>query len=281
MTPIGNKLYLKITNNCNLKCPFCYSPRIDKDLGCDNLDFYINKYNIENLVFHGGEPLLKYDKVKEIINKYNLNFHLVSNLCIDINKDIEYIISRCGLATSYSVDRFNQFTFNKWLKNIDYLHSINKNFTLIITLSEQQLNQSIESLLFVINRVNANYVSFERCHGNYNEDFYIKSDDYLCNVSKKISKLKNVNFLVFKKAIDQGVPCINYECEKTTFTLDYKNTVYTCPSLCEGSVGQWDKSRCLVCEYFKYCRGDCPSFRGVCAFPKKFFNWVKYANVDN
>ena len=281
MTCTGNRLYIKVTNECNLKCPFCYSPNIKSKLTYSVVEKYIRSLNISDIIFHGGEPLLNIDLIEEIIDKTDKNFHIVTNFTLSLTERIKAIINTCGFATSYSVDRFTDSTINKWFNNIAYLHKINKEFTLIITLSEKQLQQDIYDLKRVIDKVNPSYISFERCHGNYNTDFYDKSDDYLCKISDLIDKQKNVNYIRFKNSIDNNIPCINYNCAKNTFTIDYRDKIYSCPSLCNESYTDSLRKECLLCDYYNYCRGDCPSFKNVCAFPKKFFQWVKNANSNN
>ncbi len=78
-------LFVILTSSCNLKCLYCYGKCCD-DIGCsfdfevdysipdevsyavDVLRSFCSKTRVENLIFYGGEPLLKVDKMIEIID---------------------------------------------------------------------------------------------------------------------------------------------------------------------------------------------------------------------
>ena len=65
---------LKLTTKCNLSCKYCYVP--DKSAVEMNVEMVEklfdqlmsgNNSNVE-CVFHGGEPLIKFDLIKKIVN---------------------------------------------------------------------------------------------------------------------------------------------------------------------------------------------------------------------
>jgi uncharacterized protein len=81
------KFYVTLTNNCNLKCRYCYGKACE-DFGSDFRDLAIDyslpssiTYDTETLrkfmqrdrdpaiVFYGGEPLLQTDKLREIMDQ--------------------------------------------------------------------------------------------------------------------------------------------------------------------------------------------------------------------
>jgi len=72
-----NVLNIFLTNQCNLKCSYCFV-NIHKDSNdCDSkelelvyfkkaIDFFLNSSNQQKeIIFSGGEPLLRFDKIKE------------------------------------------------------------------------------------------------------------------------------------------------------------------------------------------------------------------------
>lgn len=79
------KVYVEITNNCNLKCPFCISNKRDKKfISLDEFSNVINKLKgfTNYLYFHVmGEPLL-HPKVNDLINlafDNGFNINLTTN----------------------------------------------------------------------------------------------------------------------------------------------------------------------------------------------------------
>ena len=61
MTENNNKkkvMYLKVTENCNMRCPFCYVPRKPIYMTEEIAYNAIDKYSPDYIIFHGGEPLL-------------------------------------------------------------------------------------------------------------------------------------------------------------------------------------------------------------------------------
>jgi len=103
-----------ITENCNLKCKYCAYEEfyIEKDLRDKNeLDIEKTKKILENyfnlskkkqvtIAFYGGEPLLKFDFVKDIIEfnetKYSqiiFHYSMVTNGTL-LNKYIDYLVDK-------------------------------------------------------------------------------------------------------------------------------------------------------------------------------------------
>lgn len=94
-------LNLIITENCNLKCKYCYVNQSSKeisyeviDAAIDFLDNIKNDYEIINVELFGGEPLVAFDKVKYYINKIkeknfnNIYTGLFTNGILLNNKEI-------------------------------------------------------------------------------------------------------------------------------------------------------------------------------------------------
>ena len=116
------KIYLEITNNCNLNCDFCIKNIRNKEyIKIDNFKTIINKIknNTEYLYFHIlGEPLMHPD-INELINiaskqfKINIttNGYLINR--IKNNKNIRQInISLHSYNDKYKI------SLNKYLDNI-------------------------------------------------------------------------------------------------------------------------------------------------------------------
>lgn len=88
-----NTIFIMLGNSCNLNCVYCLQHplvhnQIAKDINPDIYDF-IRQVSDENdgysinLHFYGGEPLLYYNQIKEIVNNTksipNLNYSIITN----------------------------------------------------------------------------------------------------------------------------------------------------------------------------------------------------------
>jgi len=72
------EVWLHITNNCNLCCPYCFVRKSEESLSISVADRFVyslmdglNKhgFNSVKIKFSGGEPLLRLDLMKHIIDK--------------------------------------------------------------------------------------------------------------------------------------------------------------------------------------------------------------------
>ena len=80
-----NKIYVEITNICNLNCSFCSKDKRElKEMNIDEFELVINKIKdyTNTIYLHiKGEPLLhsKLDDILKITNKYNINVRITTN----------------------------------------------------------------------------------------------------------------------------------------------------------------------------------------------------------
>ena len=215
-----NTLYIIVTNECNMKCPFCYNYYnnenftkksiidVDKAVNIATKGYKISKDKyipFTDVIFHGGEPLLYPDIVYEIYSKIkekreDMRFSIQTNLNYDYinNIQLKVLASIRNYGTSYSYDRYdgNEDCLVRMINNVRFLNSFNINNGLLVTLTEKQiLMQSPEYLLRFINEnlQGIKDVIFERQAFSYNtimkdkkkyEEFYRKSDEYLYRLAK-------------------------------------------------------------------------------------------------
>ncbi|HLE86297.1 MAG TPA: radical SAM protein [Candidatus Brocadiaceae bacterium] len=73
--PYPESLLIKMTGECNFKCAYCYdfSPQREKNhISAERIiatiDQIISKTKKLNITFHGGEPLLRFTVIKEVVN---------------------------------------------------------------------------------------------------------------------------------------------------------------------------------------------------------------------
>ena len=131
------KVYVEITNNCNLNCDFCIkNSRINKFMSKDEFEIILNKLKpyTKYLYLHVlGEPLL-HPKINEFINlanNYGYNINITTNgYLIDKIKDNDNIYMMNISLHSYN-DKYN-IDIDDYLNNIfDSVDKLLDNNTLI------------------------------------------------------------------------------------------------------------------------------------------------------
>ncbi|HLP45285.1 MAG TPA: radical SAM protein [Candidatus Kapabacteria bacterium] len=175
---LGSSIYqliLEVTNNCNLRCKYCtFSGRysLNRIHGTDNMTFETAKKAITffmkkcdsfaghppAITFYGGEPLLKFDMIKKIIQyvndmgkkekfffKFTTNGTLLTKEIIKflVDNDISILISLDGckqVQDRYRVYKNGYGTFDTIMKNIQFikkhhLEYFNKKVSFIATLA--------------------------------------------------------------------------------------------------------------------------------------------------
>lgn len=117
------KIYIEITNRCNLNCSFCSdSNRVKKDMTVDEFEIVINKikkYTKYVYLHLKGEPLIHPDlsSFLEICNKNGISVNITSN-GINIDKCRNILLSNNVRQVNFSL---HSYVFNK---PIEYLNSI-------------------------------------------------------------------------------------------------------------------------------------------------------------
>ena len=190
------KIYVEITNNCNLKCDFCIkNQRKNKFMSIDEFKIILNKLeNYTNyLYFHIlGEPLL-HPNINKFIDlaseKFFINIttngYLIKN--IKYNKNIRQInISLHSYNESYgitledymgnifdTVDELSKYTYISyrfWLKNKysnNILDLINKKYNTNLNINNLKNNSTISKNIFL--SVNEEFIWPDLNNKYYNE----------------------------------------------------------------------------------------------------------------
>lgn len=165
--------WLHITNSCNLRCPYCY---VHKSPG--NMSFETAKLAIDRMVesckqhdlrgidikFAGGEPLLRFDFIKQIVDytqqfvdEVEISYTVVTNGTL-ITKDIsQYLkknninvgVSLDGIGEIHNLTRFyqdKQGSYEKVIEGLQILKNFHNRVGIMTTIS----NLNYEHLLGVV-----------------------------------------------------------------------------------------------------------------------------------
>ena len=175
-------LILRMTNKCNLNCKYCYDKENHNSLEdenkeiIDNMDIIVenivkvlsNPYTINNIIFHGGEPLIIkgeiYEKLILKILEYrpNTKFSIQTNGTL-LNEEHIKIFKKYNVHIGISLDGYNENTnenrifknginsFNSIMKNIEKLRKNKMNYGIIMGISKQLLGNEEEVYKFIYN----------------------------------------------------------------------------------------------------------------------------------
>lgn len=123
------KIYVEITNRCNLNCKFCSkSNRIKKDMSVDEFEKVIAKikdYTSHIYLHIKGEPLLHpdLDSILNICDKNNICVNITTN-GININKCKELLLKPCVRQVNFSLHSYTLNNPDKYISDInDYVLS--------------------------------------------------------------------------------------------------------------------------------------------------------------
>lgn len=98
-----NTLYIMLGNECNLRCRYCVQRKlvtnpIPRHISDKFWKFFMSVDKSVRIVFYGGEPLLYFPAIKEIMTRRpEMSYHMPSN---------------CKLLTEDMVKFFNQYDFH-------------------------------------------------------------------------------------------------------------------------------------------------------------------------
>ncbi len=151
------KIYIEITNVCNLKCKFCPDTNRNKEfMSAKNFEEVINKiYKHTKLVFLHvkGEPLLhsQLDKLLSILEKYNLQANITTNGIL-IKEKLDIVKnSKAVRQINFSIhsvmqnENLNENYFEDIFKSVEELENVLISYRLwnLKNIRENNINDSI------------------------------------------------------------------------------------------------------------------------------------------
>lgn len=127
LPPIITHAYIMVTEQCNLRCQYCYIK--NRDIKNEFSFEWMEKvkkmftcYNKPRIIFFGGEPLLKVELIKQIVNEYknDFQFQVVTNGTINFHKFMDEV---------YEPNKTNFDVQISWDGNVDTRKTYNGNIT--------------------------------------------------------------------------------------------------------------------------------------------------------
>lgn len=154
------RVYLEITNACNLNCSFCTNKKGTTFMSLDDIDNYLNQIKeFSNYIYLHvlGEPLLhpNFDQILKLLDEKDFNLQLVTNGIL-LNKYPNLLSHKCLRKLSISLHSINNINVSD--DYFDYiLKLIKNNNDKIIELRFYDLNNLDDKLTEFLNGLESLY----------------------------------------------------------------------------------------------------------------------------
>lgn len=112
-------LTLCVTNECNLRCPYCFEDnKTAQNMTLETAIKAMETFKPTNISFFGGEPLLNWPVIKEVVEKYpDVHFGLTTNLTLITDEMIDFfdehnvsvMVSLDGLPAIHNKNRCKSY----------------------------------------------------------------------------------------------------------------------------------------------------------------------------
>ncbi len=204
------RLVIFLTYRCNFNCSYCYvNKKETKELSANKLIKIIKELKTKNneikeINFMGGEPLLRFDVIKEIINIFgnefvfnlNTNGYLLDKETLDflLKNNVIIVLSLDGSEKTHNLNRKDK-TFNKILNNIKgYEDKVIVNYVI----NPNSIDNLIKDFENLVN------LGFKKIDVRPNSDYLWRKDE-LDKLDKEVLKFYR---LYFNKYKEKGVGLI-------------------------------------------------------------------------
>ena len=220
-----NEIRFNLTEQCNLRCNYCYLDFSNKTLDLlkakNIIDFlFLQDGNEKIISFFWGEPLLEFGKLKELVlysnnlsrkywkkisYKIATNWLLLNNLILDFLKENNFEIH---LSLNW-IKQINDFTrdnsTDKLLSKINLLKWY-KNIVILLVIFPKYINKLEESLEFIL-KLWFKKISFEIYlweKYSWDREKYLLLDNILINLKNKwfFDKLEVINTKANNRYLD-------------------------------------------------------------------------------
>ena len=215
--------WLHLTNDCNLRCTYCYIHKTHSNMpdsilyeSIDKMFESCRRNNYQNLALMlvGGEPLMRFKQIQEIVDyctehkgDINVRYILPTNGTL-INSDVAKYIVDNNISVGVSIDGIEEYhdqnrvrvdgtgSYKMAMKGIDTLISEGVKPSIMVTVTEQNLEGLPELTKELINKEIFFRFSFER-------DTQTGKPAILNNVNHCVEVMKEC-FSIMKTALNEG-----------------------------------------------------------------------------
>ena len=216
-----SSIILQVTQNCNLRCDYCiysglYSNRVhtNKRMNIDvakrSIDYLIknsSQLNEVSVGFYGGEPLLEFDLIKQIVEYVKvvgegkeIYFNLTTNATLFNEEIIEFFVKN-NITTMISLDGGKEIhdksrkfantgegSHDVVLKNVRYIKNkypeyYKKNITFNTVINSENDYISIDDFISKNETLKDSNFLASTLNNNYSDKEIVSSDEYILGKS--------------------------------------------------------------------------------------------------
>lgn len=251
------KFEFVLTTRCNMKCDYCYAYEWgQQDMSFSSIKYVIDNFTCEELVFTGGEPLLRFDMIKRTQKylescKKDIHLSIRTNGTL-LSKDkimylkkynINLVLSLDGLKKSH--DRHRKFkngksTYDTILKKIQILKKNNINFDINYTVTPKTTKDLAINLLNFLDKLNINtYIGYvidkepitSLQLNSYIQEISLFSHIYLkSKLFTRPAKIYPFDFIFFQMLYGKNSDVISLRCKFRKVCISPHGSIYPCDS---------------------------------------------------
>jgi len=215
-----NDIELFVTENCNLRCDYCFvktkSPKsMTENVAFTAVDYLLNESggNEElNITFFGGEPLLEFDLIKRVIEyvdsrhittKKNVFYSLTTNGTIANHEMLSFFQGRFNLLLSidgdqHSHDKHRTFidgtpTFDRIMANLELLKQYQPWLGTRMTVSSDVVNHLADNVKYLFSQGIRQFLIGQSYGVPWNEDSLAIYKNQMMDVLRFYTRLKKLN----------------------------------------------------------------------------------------
>lgn len=282
-------LYIMLGNECNLHCRYCVQRElvnnpIPRKINSNFWKFFMSVKPHTKIIFYGGEPLLYFPAIKEIVSRRNdLNYGLPSNCKLLTDKMVEFFnanhvsltVSWDGEGSIYTrgYDAFkeNGNTIRK-INRLSIASVLTKHSTLRDIFRSVKETIPAGNIFVLINPVMDNglgdksLIDMNADELKTDAEYLLKKYDEGGTTYAETAFIEH-ELLWAKNHITHpsyGGKCGN---GRDVLNIDLDGRFYNCHNLStpEEYSNKWDKTiarqhsvKCRECKVFPFCMGGCP-----------------------
>ena len=286
-------VYIKLGSNCNLCCKYCHAEKDPFQFNPEILPI-LKEHNVKSIRFGGGEPLLYWDTIKQVVNYLgdNVKYKIISNGTLFTDEIVNFC-NEHHIMVNISVDGIN--TARDISKPIQW-ECISKLWlsTSVVTFYEEtkDIRKSLESL----NEIKQKYLTVKPFIWSSFPNFIHSTkktgilstrklaEEYVLQITQLADEAFNNYVTMFKRQSipiflrriflefieiknTNGIAC----CNENNICILADGTICACPYTHE-KVGDifnlekinWNKikndyihEKCKTCSIFNICRNRC------------------------